>query len=592
MLAALLIDVNHPVSLTRLAERVWGEYPPERATGTLRSYLSRLRIALSTVAGCDIKRTSAGYVLKVDEEAVDLHRFRALAAQARASDDVAEAGRLHGLALAQWRGEPFADVDSPWLTEMRHALQAERLAAHLDYCETGLRLGRHAALVPELLTLAAGHPLNERLAGLLLLALYRSGRQAEALDRYERIRLRLAEELGVDPSAALQQMHQQILITDPALALPSSPVHEVARIPRQLPAPPPQFIGRTGELAALDRTLGGPGGPDQTVLVSAIGGGAGVGKTWLALHWAYQNTNRFPDGQLYVDLRGFDPSEPPMAPEAAVRTFLEALGADTTAIPASLGAQAALYRTLMADKRMLIILDNARDTAQVTPLLPGGPSSVVLVTSRNQLTGLVTAHGARPMTVDVLTPDEAGRLFDGRLGPHRTRAEPGAVADLLAYCGGLPLALSIVAAHASMRPDLPLALLAEKIRTGSACLDAFEAGEVAADLRAVFSGSYRTLTPGAARLFRLLSAHPGRDIAHPAAAVLVELPLERTRHLLAELARAHLVTEHVPGRFAMHDLVRAYAAEQARALDTEDERSAACHRVLDHDLHTACTPAL
>ncbi|WP_433175441.1 BTAD domain-containing putative transcriptional regulator [Actinoallomurus sp. CA-150999] len=538
-----------------------------------------MRIALSTAVGCDIKRTSAGYVLKVDEKAVDLNRFRAFSAQARASDDVAEAGRLHGLALAQWRGEPFADVDSPWLTEMRHALQAERLAAHLDYYEIGLRLGRHAALVPELLTLAAGHPLNERLAGLLLLALYRSERQAEALEQYERIRLRLVDELGVDPSAALRQLHQQMLVDDPALAPPSSPVRGAARIPRQLPAPPSQFIGRTDELAALDRTLGSPSGPDQTALISAIGGGAGVGKTWLALHWAYQNLNRFPDGQLYVDMRGFDPSDPPMAPVAAVRTFLEAVGAGTTTVPAGLDAQAALYRTLVADKRMLIILDNARDTAQVTPLLPGSSSSVVLVTSRNQLTGLVTAHGARPMTLDVLPHDEASRLLDGRLGRHRTRAEPGAVADLLAYCGGLPLALSIVAARASMRPDLPLALLAEKIRAGSARLDAFEAGEAAADLRAVFSGSYRTLTPGAAWLFRLLSGHSGQDIAHPAVSALAGLPLERTRPLLAELVRAHLITEHVSGRFAMHDLLRAYAAEQARALDTEDERPAVCHGV-------------
>ncbi|MCO5971632.1 AfsR/SARP family transcriptional regulator [Actinoallomurus soli] len=587
VLAALLVDVNHPVSPARLAQRVWGEDPPERATGTLRSYLSRLRIALSTTVGADIERTSAGYVLKVNEEAVDLHRFRALTARARASGDVAEAGRLHGLALAQWRGEPFADVDSPWLTEMRHALQAERLATHLDYYEICLRLGRHAALIPEMLTLAAGHPLNERLAGLILLALYRSGRQAEALEEYERIRLRLAEELGVDPSAALQRMHRQILTNDPGLDPPASPVSGATRVPRQLPAPPSPFIGRTDELAALDRALGGRSGPGRTVLVSAIGGGAGVGKTWLALHWAHRNMDRFPDGQLYVDMRGFDPSEPPMTPETAVRTFLDALGTETTAVPESLDAQAALYRTLIADKRMLLIVDNVRDTAQVAPLLPGSPSSVVIVTSRNQLAGLVTAHGARPMTLDVLPHDAASRLFDSRLGPHRTQAEPGAVADLLAYCGGLPLALSIVAARASMRPDLPLALLAGKMRAGLAGLDALDAGEVTADLRAVFSGSYRTLTPEAARLFRLLSLHPGRDIAHPAAAALAGLPQDRARALLAELFRAHLITERAPGRFAMHDLLRVYAAEQARTFDTEAERSAACHRVLDHYLHSA-----
>jgi DNA-binding SARP family transcriptional activator/tetratricopeptide (TPR) repeat protein len=613
VLAVLMADVNRAVTLDQLADRLWGEHPPHRAAGTLRSYLSRLRTALAGVEGCGIRRDSLGYVLQAEETAVDLYRFRRLLAQARASEDDEHAAARFERALALWHGgaEPLAGIDTPWATATRATLQAERLAGRLDHHEVRLRQGQHAALLPALASLAAEHPLDERLAGQFLLALYRSGRQADALAHYERLRLRLADELGADPSPTLKSLHRQILTADPVLAAPTpapapapapvsapapAPAPEPAAAPpacpppppRQLPAPPPLFTGRARELDTLDQALSA----DRTAVISAIGGYGGIGKTWLALHWAHQHLDRFPDGQLYVNLRGFDPSDAPMPPEVAVRTLLDALTVDPTRIPADLNAQAAMYRGLVADKRMLILLDNARDTAQVLPLLPGGSSCTVLVTSRNQLAGLVTGHGAHPVALGTLDRFEARRLLTRHLGPGRLQTEPEAVADLLDHCGGLPLALGIVAARATMRPDFPLAVLAGELRSDATRLDALDAGELTADLRAVFSWSYRTLTPEAARLFRLLGIHPGHDISRSALASLTGLTLAETRTLLAELVRAHLITEHAPGRYTLHDLLRTYATEQAHAHDPEPERDAALHRLLDHYLRTAHAAAL
>ncbi|WP_433440668.1 BTAD domain-containing putative transcriptional regulator [Nonomuraea sp. CA-141351] len=589
VLAALLVDAGHPVSLDQLADRVWGDSPPQRAAGTLHSYLSRLRAALPAADGESIQRSAGGYLLRVPEEAVDLHRFRALLVQARQSDD-RDAARLYERALGLWRGEPFADLDNPWLAGLRHTLQAERLSARLDHHDVQLRLGRHAELLADLTALADEHALDERVLGQLILALYRSGRQAEALSRYEEVRRRLADELGTDPGPELRRLHQQMLNADATLA----PQRQAtgALVPRQLPPPPPSFTGRSRELATLDRIMAAPGERENTVVISAIGGTGGIGKTWLALHWAHSSQPRFPDGQLYVNLRGFDPSDAPMTPEAAVRGFLDALAVDAAAVPVGLEAQAALYRSLVAGKRMLIVLDNARDTQQVTPLLPGSPTCAVLVTSRHQLPGLITGHGARPIPLDTFDPAEARQALTRLLGEERVRAEPDAVASLLDRCAGLPLALGIVAARARMHPDFPLAVLAEQLREDSSGLDTLDAGEQTASLRSVFSWSYRALTPEAARLFRLLGASFGTDLGRAAAASLAALTTAEVRPLLAELTRAHLVTESVPGRFTMHDLLRAYAVEQARAADPEERRRDATLRMLDHYLHTAHAAAL
>jgi tetratricopeptide (TPR) repeat protein len=353
--------------------------------------------------------------------------------------------------------------------------------------------------------------------------------------------------------------------------------------PAQLPPAIPGFSGRAGALAELEAALSDG---RAAVIITAIGGMAGVGKTALAVYFAHQMAARFPDGQLYVNLRGFGPSGLPVAPGAAVRGFLDALQVPTARIPADLDAQAGLYRSLLAGKRMLVVADNARDAGQARPLLPGTPGCLVLVTSRSQLTSLVAADGAHLIDLDVFTAAEARELLTARLGPGRVAAEPQAATEIIDRCGRLPLALAIVAARATAHPAFPLSDLAAELRGDH--LDGF-AGEVdsAADLRAVFSWSYRALTPEAARLFRLLSLHAGPDTSAAAAASLAAQPLPDVRQLLAELADAHLIGEHRPGRYALHDLLRAYAHGLALAEDPPDQRHAAAGRVLEHYLHTA-----
>ena len=362
----------------------------------------------------------------------------------------------------------------------------------------------------------------------------------------------------------------------------------VRQRPAQLPAVVAGFTGRAFALAELEAAIGG-GTP--TVVISAIGGMAGVGKTALAVHFAHQVAARFPDGQLYVNLRGFDPAGPPLAPAAAIRGFLEALNVPSARIPPGPEAQAGLYRSLLAGRRMLILADNVHDPSQVRPLLPGTPGCLVLVTSRNQLTGLAATDGARLIGIDVMTEAEARDLLAARLGPDRVAAEPGAVAELIGLCGRLPLALAIMAAHAASRPASPLSLLAAELH--SRRLDALATGDdPAADVRAVFSWSYRALAPAAARLFRLLGLHPGPDFTETAAASLAGIPIRSAHRALEALTAMNLVTEEGSGRFALHDLVRGYAAELARATEPEPQQHAAAGRMLDFYLHTAHAASL
>jgi DNA-binding SARP family transcriptional activator len=508
---------------------VWADRPPQRARGTLSSYLTRLRQALAP-AGVAITRQPGGYVLAVDPSAVDVHRFHRLLAEARAAGDDAVAEERYARALGLWGGDALANVDTPWLNSMREVLDRQRLTAVLDRNDLALRRGGHSGLLEELSAHATGYPLDERLASQLMLALYRCGRQAEALAVYERVRLLLADELGADPSPPLRHRHQQILTADAALTAPPGPVQAppdplpagpaFVPVPRQLPAPPHAFTGRAAELAALgallDPDLPGPGA------IAAIRGPGGIGKTWLALRWAYDNATRFPDGQLYVDLRGFDPASPPVTPAVAVGAFLHALGVRPPAIPPDTDSRTGLYRTLVAGKRMLIVLDNARDTAQVAPLLPG--TGTVLVTSRHRLAGLVTVHGARPLALDVLTDVEARRLLSRHLGGRRMADEPGAVGALLDRCAGLPLALGIVAARVTIDPALSLAALAGQLEAASGRLDALDAGELSANLRAALSCSHRILTPGAARMFGLLGLGSDPDVGLAAVASPADRP--------------------------------------------------------------------
>jgi tetratricopeptide (TPR) repeat protein len=353
-----------------------------------------------------------------------------------------------------------------------------------------------------------------------------------------------------------------------------------------------RFAGRDAALAALDAVASAQDTEPGSAVIFAVSGTAGVGKTALAVHWAHRVANRFPDGQLYVNLRGFDPAGPAVTPGEAVRDFLDAFAVPAQRVPASTTAQVALYRSMLAGRRVLVVLDNARDADQVRPLLPGSSGCVAVVTSRDQLAGLVAVEGAHPLTLDLLTPAEARQLLANRLGADRVAAEPDAVDEIIDRCARLPLALSIVAARAVAHPSFALAAPAAALRATRPGLDVFAASDLTTDVRTVFSWSYDTLSVAAARMFRLLGLYPGPDIATPAAASLAGIPVRQVRALLTELARAHLIAEHAPDRFTFHDLLRAYAGELVHALDSPTTRRAATHRLLDHYLHTAWAATL
>ncbi|TQM06452.1 tetratricopeptide repeat protein [Pseudonocardia kunmingensis] len=359
-------------------------------------------------------------------------------------------------------------------------------------------------------------------------------------------------------------------------------------VPRQLPADVDGFVARTAELTALNRLIGAyEESGTRPMIVAAITGTAGVGKTALALHWAHRVSHRFPDGQLYVDLRGYHPSDDAMEPADAVRGFLGALGVPPTRVPPTPDAQAALYRSIVAGKRLLVVLDNARDSRHVRPLLPGSATCLVATTSRDQLTSLIATNAARPLGLGLLRTDEARDLLARRLDARQIAAESSAADEIVVSCARLPLALAIAAARSASSPHLPLGTLAAQLRQERSGLDALAVGDPYADTRAVFSWSYHGLGSEAARLFRLLGRHHGSDIAVAAAASVAGLPVQRTRTLLAELCRAHLLIEHRPGRYTSHDLLRAYAAELAHDHDGSTDIRSASHRAVDHDLHTA-----
>ncbi len=584
VLVALLADINEVVSADVLVERVWGERVPLRAKESLRSYLSRLRVALAGDA--DIRRRAGGYVVTADRAAVDLHRFRALCAEVRTTDD--QVRRFLAEALGLWRGEAFAGLDSPWLNSLRDELEAERVATELELTDLRLRAGEHAGLVAVLARRTAERPLDERLVGQLMLALFRSGRQADALAAYHALRSRLADELGTDPGRPLRELHQRLL-TDDVDPGPSSDAHPV---PALLPAGVHAFTGRAEQLAQLDHVLASAGREPSAVVISAVSGTGGVGKTALAVHWAHRVAARFPDGQLYLNLRGFDPGGSPVTPEQAARSMLEALGVAPESIPSGVDGRVAMFRSLVAHKRILVVLDNARDTEHVRSLLPGSPGCLVVVTSRSRLTGLIVAEGAHPVVLDVLTAQEARELLVRRIGAQRASADPEAVDEIIARCARLPLALAIVAARATTHPDVPLADLARELRDAGTGLDAFVGEEPGTDLRGVLSWSYRTLHPAARRLFRLLGPLFGAEFGTAAAASVAGEPVAQVRRLLTNLTGVHMLVEPAPGRYAFHDLLRTYAIELAETEDGANDRRAALHRLFDHYLHSAHNAAL
>jgi DNA-binding SARP family transcriptional activator len=606
VLAVLLLNAGRVVSVGEIAEALWGPAPPPSAPATVRNYVKRLRHGLGNADQARIVTRSPGYMVRVDPGELDVARFEVLLDGAR---NCARGGSWEGAAdqaraaLALWHGEPLADVESealalsevPRLAELR--LQAAELRVGAE-----LRLGRHGEVIAELERLAAAHPLREHLHALLMLALYRDGRQAEALAVYQHARRVLVDELGAEPGAELRALHRQILTASPALAAPEPAplaagdvLMTGARpgpvVPRELPGPVSQFAGRVAELAELSRVLERAGAQrPQTLVISAIAGMAGVGKTALAVQWAHQVADRFPDGQLHVNLRGYDPGQPVSAADA-LAGFLRSLGVAEQDIPAEPAERAARYRSLLAGRRMLIVIDNARDAEDVRPLLPGSPSCVTVVTSRDALAGLVARDGARRLDLGPLPPAEAAGLLRALIG-ERADAEPEATVTLAGYCARLPLALRVAAERAAASPSVPLADVASELADQRERLDLLDAaGDPLTAVRAVFSWSVRHLDDQAARAFRLLGLHPGAGFDAYAAAALTDTTLRQARRLLHRLACAHLVKPAGTGRYGMHDLLRAYAADQAADQDSEQERAAALTRLFDHYLATAAVAA-
>ncbi|HCU51048.1 MAG TPA: hypothetical protein DGG94_14830 [Micromonosporaceae bacterium] len=523
---------------------------------------------------------SHGYLLDIDPDLVDAHRFTGLIARGR---------ELHGRdeqrtsvlrqALDLWRGVPLAGMHGEWVMQVREAWRRQRLEAITMWARSEIRIGNIGAVIGPLTAIVAEEPLVEPLAAELMRALHTAGMSAEALTCYRHLRQRLAEELGIEPGADVQELHRLILKGSPeSLSLVAQPVHSLD-VPRQLPAAARTFIGRPQELQRLAE-LARQADRTNTVVILAIDGAAGVGKTSLAVHFGHQVAGRYPDGQLYLNLRGFDPSGTLLDPSTAVQMLLEALGVAPQRIPSILDAQSALLRSRLAGRRMLLVLDNARDAEQVRPLLPGTPGCLVLITSRHQLTSLCMSEGAELITIGLLSTVEARELLAARLGAERVGREPEAVAEIIARCGNLPLALVMVAARAAANPRLNLAAVVTAL-TETSTLDALD------DIVSVFSWSYLGISAAAARLFRLLGLHPGPDVSIEAAASLAAEPISNTRLLLAQLTRAHLISEGPAGRYSFHDLVRQFASQQAQRLESHAERTAAVERLLDHYLHAA-----
>ncbi|MGI5492687.1 BTAD domain-containing putative transcriptional regulator [Microtetraspora malaysiensis] len=578
LLAALLCHANTPVSLERLMEALW-EKPPASAAANLRLYVHRLRRALQ--APERITSHGSGYVLAVHPGELDADRFGELAAEAgraRKAADLNRAGELLTEALALWRGKAYGDIaQTPLIRESAARLEEERLRAVEERADIDLALGRHGEVVPELTLLVDEHPYREVLRRHLMLALYRSGRQSEALEVFRRTRALLMEELGIEPGPELRLLHEAMLRGETDLW--SSPHPSSPPVPRELPAGTYGFTGRADAIEALDAALAGDhagiGGP---VALTVIAGPAGVGKTALGVHWAQRIMHRFPNGQLYLNLRGYS-AEPRLRPLEALTALLRALGMPPQRMPSDTAQAAALYRSLMAGRRMLVLLDNAASAEQVRPLLPGAVGCLVVVTSRNRLSGLIVREGARRVTLDVLTPVEARELFVSFLGERRVVSEPEAVAEVAELCGRLPLALRIAAAHLADRPLQRIAHYAVELAEGNRLAALEIAGDSGTAVRAALEESYETLAPEERRMFRLLGIAPGMDFTVEAAAAASGRGPQAAVRLLDRLAAAHLLDERVPGRFAFHDLVRLYARAQARVEDSDDERGEAVRRV-------------
>jgi DNA-binding SARP family transcriptional activator/tetratricopeptide (TPR) repeat protein len=584
LLAILLLNANQPVSTGRIEAALWPGRPPRSAAAVIRTYVSGLRRMLHLGERGRLPRLATepgGYRLLLGPEDLDLTVFDDLCSRGRRAleeGDAPQAARLLSSALTLWRGEPAGDIplegDS---SAILAGLAERRLVAEESWADAQLKLGSGKDLIAALRRMAAGQPLRERTSQQLMLALHQSGRTAEALEAFRTLRGRMVTDLGIEPSAPVQELHQQILEGAPSL-VPVAPVI----VPRQLPRDIGEFTGRGTELNSMEALLFVTSMASPAI--AFLTGTAGVGKTALAVHFAHKVVGRFPDGHLFIDLRGHADAEP-MESAEALRRFLGALGIREA--PGDTDEAAALYRSLLVGKRMIIVLDNAATASQIRPLLPGTPGCPVLVTSRSRLPGLVARDGAKAVIVGPLAESEGVILLRRILGDARVNAEPAAAVAIVARCARLPLALRVAAERAAYRPRRPLAELAGELaeRHRLDVLTVAEDGH--ATVRSVFSWSCLGLGTEAIRMFRLIGLHPGPDIGVPAAAALTGSTLRDAARSLETLADVHLLDETAPSRYQAHDLLRTYAAERAAADETPASRAAAVRRVLTWYLYTA-----
>lgn len=576
LLAVLLLNANRVVSTERLVEYLWGEQPPQTARGLLQGCVAGLRRVLKTTDAFGVRQPlisrAPGYLIDVQVGELDLASFEELVAKAAATSDLEERSALLTQALDLWRGPVVDGIDlEPVRVEGVH-LEERRLAALEERIEADLRLDRHGALVGELRGHVRAHPLRERFWALLIKALAAAGRQADALAAYAELRANLVDELGMEPSATVRELHRQILAGPRATARDEQPR---GTVPAQLPAPTSAFTGRSDALRTLDGLVSDAG---DAVAIGVISGTPGVGKTTLAVHWAHRVRDRFADGQLYVNLRGFE-TAPPVRPIDALAGFLRALGVRPDQVPVDVDQASALYRSLLAGKRALVVLDNARSAEQVRPLLPGNPGCAVIVTSRQRLGGLIAREGGQLVPLDVLSELEAKELLGELLGSERTAGEAPSAAELVRLCANLPLALRISAAGLAVHPEQSIASYVDHLRE-SGRLDALRlGGDEDVAVRGAFDLSYEGLDPQARKLFRLLGLVPGPDVSVDAAAALLDSDPAEARAVMRQLAAAHLVGEVGLGRYSFHDLLRLYAEDRTVADDTPSERAQAVERL-------------
>ncbi|MFF9077336.1 BTAD domain-containing putative transcriptional regulator [Streptomyces sp. NPDC014735] len=620
VLAALLVDAPRTVTAAQLVERVWEDRAPQRVKGTLYGYMSLLRRALEPAGEeAAIVRRPGGYAVQTASQSVDLHLFHTLVRQARAAEDAESAARFFERALDLWQGEPFTACATPWFSTLREALLRERLAAALDFNDARLRLGHHGELLSRLVSLTERHPLDERAAGQLMLALYRSGRASDALRHYEVQRRHLADELGIDPGPELRRLHQRILTDSPDLSIPS-PVVTASRprpvatsgsdgalgsvagngpadavgdgqesrsgpggptpCPRLLPPSPSLLVGREREVSEACRLLARKTAGPVPLLVT---GPAGVGKTAFAVRLGHLLAPRFPDGQLYADLQGF--GDGPAEPFTVLGAFLRALGVRGGTVPPDRTGRVHLYRTLLAQRKVLVVLDNAADALQVDDLLPSGAHCAAVVTSRTTLAGL---DGAR-LPLGVLDPANGLALLREMLGTDRTLAEPDAARAIVETCEGLPLAVWVAGARLAARPNWPLGKVAHALADEQRKLDELAVGHIA--VRASLELTYQAMPPANQHALRMLALLPGPDLSVWSMAALLDLDLRRAEALLDDLTDVHLVETAMTGasgmRHRLHDLVRLLGRERAEREVPPHDRAAALARLLGASLHLA-----